>query len=243
VDPDRSSFTSTQSTINEQEEHERIIYQANPAHQAPSTDHNDHIHDHDHLCPHQSSPELRCREYQPVEYHRVPITYSYLKPPKFISDDDETTKGLATLAQWRRRVEDVAAYNATHPNPIVPVTPPEYVWHSQEENMFQLWGPPRYCLRVGDEIDCYGLMTGKWRLTRRRERRHHWKGERGSKEWVYVMCQNDVTNQDTWLKMEARFFYLTTLGIKVRKSMQKLITLLPRRLLTKPPRHHSESST
>jgi hypothetical protein len=91
---------------------------------------------------------------------------------------------------------------------------------------FQLKTAPRYCLRTGDKLECYGLLVGEWELTNIKRRHRAWKGSRrGHREWVKVVIVNHNTEQVTWLDMPADYYYPPSLVMRVKTTFQKFSSL------------------
>ncbi|KAJ7217494.1 hypothetical protein B0H12DRAFT_1078796 [Mycena haematopus] len=175
-------------------------------------------------------PPLRTRQhiiaYQPVEYHPEPILYAYQRPPD-LDEDQDTQWMMIKLAEWREREEAVKVFHKKNPHPIIPVRFPEFIWHEHNEDVHSLKGPTHCLLHPGDLLDCYELIRGDWRITDRVERRHQWRAgvRKQLEEWVYLIIQNEKTRRETWLKVEAQYYAPTTVGVTIRRSLQKIRSL------------------
>ncbi|KAF7360389.1 DNA/RNA polymerase [Mycena venus] len=150
--------------------------------------------------PRRSKPKAKVPPRPPrtlsIAYHPETVTYTYMFPPKGISARDLIALKLESFQQWRWRDQTVSAHIAANPS-AVPVALPEFIWQSKTENVFEIQPPLRRCLQM--------------KFTRRDD----------PAEWVYVMCQNDHTQQETWLKISAEWFYPSTMGIKFRRIQGK----------------------
>ncbi|KAF8217801.1 hypothetical protein K438DRAFT_1952666 [Mycena galopus ATCC 62051] len=172
----------------------------------------------------------------PIEFHPEPTEFTYMSPPTTL-----TLEALKELRQrefvaWRKMDEDITSYLASVPRPF-PFPPlPLFVWASKTENTFELHGKPHHKLQAGEEVECFGMWEGKWRLTSRVERRHEMKviSRDPPAEWVYVLCQNERMRRDAWLKIPAKHFFPSTLTIRLRKSLHTLGSLFARAAPTFP---------
>jgi hypothetical protein len=96
--------------------------------------------------------------------------------------------------------------------------------------VFELTMAPRYQVQVGKHLECFGLMTGIWKVTSQVGRTHEMTffSKEPPMEMVYIMCTNSETEQQMWLKLSAHYFYPTTRAIRVRYRVQKLGSLFVR---------------
>jgi hypothetical protein len=172
----------------------------------------------------QSSPHLYRPPWSP-DYHLPAQQYAYLEPSTHISDNEGILR-LDALYRWQQRVIEVAHLRAHSSTPGHPFPEPVVIWHAPREKVFQLMTAPAHPLMTGSELEGFGLAVGNWRLTAKRERQREWTKKRRLVEWVYCMCQNDATQQETWLKMPADYYYPPSVTMRVKASIRKISSLL-----------------
>jgi hypothetical protein len=137
---------------------------------------------------------------------------------------------MEAFEAWKRRDQAVAAAVASRPD-ITPVPAiPVFVGLARLQKVFELTVAPRYQVQVGEHLECFGLMTGIWKVTSQVGRTHEMTffSKEPPTETVFIMCTNSVTEQRTWLKLSAHYFYPTTRAIQVRYHVQKLGALFAR---------------
>jgi hypothetical protein len=106
------------------------------------------------------------------------------------------------------------------------VVQPVIIHRSRNKELFQLKTAPRYRLRTGDKLECFGMLVGEWELTDKKRRHRTWGGPRcDHQEWVKVRIVNHNTEQITWLDMPAKYYYPPSLVTQVRSTFQKLGSL------------------
>ncbi|KAJ7822800.1 hypothetical protein B0H14DRAFT_2598247 [Mycena olivaceomarginata] len=131
-----------------------------------------------------------------IEYHPEPQLYAYKPPPEDVDSIDMILKRDQAYREWTRQSETIASLLASSPSIAIKAWP-ACIWKAVDENVHILYSTPRYQLQVDDRIICCGLLEEVWRLTDRMERKHD-TSRREPVEWVYIICQNDQTHQETW---------------------------------------------
>jgi hypothetical protein len=151
--------------------------------------------------------------------------YDYLSPPSH-SKEDRNAIQLDASFHWRWRNRDISIYLDTHPHHEL-VVQPVIIDHVHGKKVFQLKTAPRYRLRTGDKMECFGLLVGEWELTKHKKRHRTWGGVKGGyREWVKAQIVNHNTEQVTWLDMPARYYYPPSLVMRAKTTFQKLGSLL-----------------
>ncbi|KAJ7706481.1 hypothetical protein B0H16DRAFT_1826225, partial [Mycena metata] len=163
-------------------------------------------------------------------YPTVAIARAYLKPNIAMSVAHEDELRLETRHAWEQRRREHQEIWRTNPTYLMTVPEPVVIWLNRKENAFELKSRPWATLGAGDEIECFGVLVGTWRLTDKRDRRREWstKKHRRLQEWVYCLVENLETGQETHVKMPAEFYYPATLTMRVTASLRKLGSLFTR---------------
>jgi hypothetical protein len=161
-----------------------------------------------------------------IEYHPEPQLYAYKPPPEDVDSIDMILKRDQAYREWTRQSETIASLLASSPSTAIKAWP-ACIWKAVDENVHILYSTPRYQLQVDDRIICCGLLEEVWRLTDRMERKHD-TSRREPVEWVYIICQNDQTHQETWVRMPAECFYPSTVGIGFRRVVHRVGAFLAR---------------
>ncbi|KAJ6585940.1 hypothetical protein B0H19DRAFT_1250689 [Mycena capillaripes] len=173
----------------------------------------------------QSSPQFHRG---PIEYRRPEPSYAYLEPSIPISIDDLDSLRLDTLTRWERRHNEVSEFLAYHPAPMQPLTLPVIIWRDNNEYVFLMKTAPHYAVRPGDQLECFGLMSGVWKVTSKKERYRDWrltKKHDRLRAWVYCWCRNDETQQQARVKMPAEYFYPPPITTRVVRKLGSWINL------------------
>ncbi|KAJ7743387.1 hypothetical protein B0H16DRAFT_1463718 [Mycena metata] len=159
--------------------------------------------------------------------HRV-----YLVPRITMSQDDEDTLRIETRYGWENRCHEHLSQMEQNSAYIV-AKEPVIVWLNAKENTFELRSRPWKLLGTVDEIECFGLLVGNWRLTEKRERRTKWGTKRHHRheEWVYALIENVETEEETYLKMPARHYDPPSFAMRITASWRKLGSLVTKRPL------------
>jgi hypothetical protein len=119
---------------------------------------------------------------------------------------------------------------------------PDFVWRSADEpDLFKLRGPPSRIFKKGNEIDCYGMLEGIWKMVEKKRRSHRWDimSTTEPEERAYILVCNETTGQETILKIATRYFHPTRLAIQVRKTIHKVKYAFS---LRSPSRHRPKKS-
>jgi len=176
-----------------------------------------------------------------VEFHPALAEYTLCYPNKDMGEDEEMLLRLAAYPRWRVAHTLFNARLADNPVSSVHPVQPLYVWRSRTEPVFELDTVPHWQLQSGDTVEMFGMWDGRWRLTDQVKRRHEFRliTKDPPVEWVYILCENDLLRQQAWLKIPARFFYPTTLGIELRKGAHAIGSLFARPRPIFP--HHARS--
>ncbi|KAJ7026071.1 hypothetical protein C8F04DRAFT_1268545 [Mycena alexandri] len=163
-------------------------------------------------------------------YPNTIITRVYLVPHIAMSQDDEDTLRIETRYGWESRCHEHLSRREQNPAYIV-AKEPVIVWLNAKENIFELRSRPWRLLGPGDEIECFGLLVGTWRLTEKRERCTTWgtKKHHRHEEWVYTLTENVETEEETYLKMPARHYDPPSFTMRITASWRKLGSLVTKR--------------
>ncbi|KAF8166472.1 hypothetical protein K438DRAFT_1984292 [Mycena galopus ATCC 62051] len=210
--PERSTWSPSSSITAEQEHRQHSVQFDAATHQREEEKA---------LRTQQSSPDLRrqkpsCCPRYPEAFHINPPIYSQYRPPSFYSREEESVTRLNSFSAFQREnnrqiLGQVIVGDTTGTHQF-----PEYVWKCyDEEGVFHLRTPTSRRLQAGDEIDCNRLLEGTWTLTNKIVRSCEWSVTvpQQPQEWVKVMCCNYSTKQEAWLKIDAAYFYPSTVGI------------------------------
>ncbi|KAK6992769.1 hypothetical protein R3P38DRAFT_2801917 [Favolaschia claudopus] len=177
----------------------------------------------------RSEPQLRTPMATPVEYIHTRGPYTYVHASTAPYDSTNIVWHVKTQRQWRDQYEHYLHAYGIH-GAACEIPAPYYVYKDEDgpAPAHRIGEAHVVPLRIGTEIECFGLLEGRWVLTPYIARFHEMRfiSKDGPKEWVYVLMRQDDTLQATWLKMPAKTFFPTTFGIKARKTVQKLGQLI-----------------
>ncbi|KAF8215857.1 hypothetical protein K438DRAFT_1799560, partial [Mycena galopus ATCC 62051] len=183
-----------------------------------------HIHFNDHLIHQQaeerdlrqrrSSPDLRHRPPQdrfqpPQAHHPIPILYSPYIPTIYESLEDEVADRMNKFREFKQVIDTTVALWATVGRNREAFLP-EFVWRSYEEDgVYELRVPASRVFELGDVVRCHRLVTGDWRMTGPVERysRRSKKQWHDLQDWVRIVCQNPLLQQEVLMKIPAKYFY------------------------------------
>ncbi|KAK7022479.1 hypothetical protein R3P38DRAFT_2780496 [Favolaschia claudopus] len=177
----------------------------------------------------RSEPQLRTHMGTPVEFIHTLGPYTYVYASLSPHNADDIAWRVRTQREWRDQYDRyLIAYGVQ--GAACAVLPPYYVYQKDDgpSLVFQIREAHQEPLRVGSEIECFGMLEGRWTLAPYVTRRHRMRfiSKHQPEEWVYVLMRQEETRQETWLKMPASAFYPTTWGISTRKTVQKLGQLI-----------------
>jgi hypothetical protein len=159
-----------------------------------------------------------------VEYRPPSKKYDFLAPLP-CSEEDAVAIQLDASFHWHWRNRDINIHLNTHPYHTL-VVQPVIIDRARGKEYFRLKTAPRYRLRTGDKMECFGSLVGEWELTSRKQRHRVWgESRRGHTEWVKVKIVNHNTEQMTWLDMPAKFYYPPSLVTRVKTTFRKLGSL------------------
>jgi hypothetical protein len=171
------------------------------------------------------------------DIHPTDHEVTRIHPPHDLTSDAETVWRMKSFQIMIVHLETLNAAAASNPSMRETTLFPDFVWRSADEpDLFELRGPPSRIFKKGDEIDCYGMLEGIWKIVEKKRRSHRWDitSTTEPEEWAYILVRDETTGQETILKMAARYFHPTTLAIQVHKTIHKVKSALSLR----SPSHH-----
>ncbi|KAF8200013.1 hypothetical protein K438DRAFT_1823034 [Mycena galopus ATCC 62051] len=203
---------------------ECLVWSPTPSFTADQELRQHHIHFNDHLihqqaeerdlCQRCSSPDLRRRppqdRFQPPQAHQpIPILYSPYIPIEYESLEDEVADHMNKFREFKRVINTTVVLWATVGRNREAFLP-EFVWRSYEEDgVYELRVPASHVFELGDVVRCHGLVTGNWRMASPVDRysRRSKKQWHGLQDWVCIVCQNPLLQQEVLVKIPAEYFY------------------------------------
>ncbi|KAJ7016993.1 hypothetical protein C8F04DRAFT_1194357 [Mycena alexandri] len=166
------------------------------------------------------------------------IRRSFLCPNIVMSAEDEAQLRQDTREAWADRRDSLEQRAVHHPR-FRPTQDPVIIWANVKEGVFELKSLPSAPLEAGDEIECFGLLVGTWRLTETRTRHREWgtKKNQRHQEWVYVRVESIDTAQVTDIKMPAYCYYPPSFTMRMTSSIRKLGSMFTKKhkLPLQPP--------
>ncbi|KAF8153703.1 hypothetical protein K438DRAFT_1987406 [Mycena galopus ATCC 62051] len=153
-----------------------------------------------------------CDRLQPPQAHQpILILYSPYILTEYESLKDEVADCMNKFCEFKRVINTTVTLWATVGHNREAFLP-EFAWQSHEEDrVYELRVPASRVFELGDTVHCHGLVTGDWRMTGPVERysRRSKKQWHGLQDWVCIMCQNPLLQQEVLVKIPAEYFYLS----------------------------------
>jgi hypothetical protein len=174
----------------------------------------------------QSRPPIRCDQ-APVDYHPPAEGYVLLEPQTFHTEEDKMAVCLDALTHWHWRIQEIRTCLAEHPEQEL-VVQPVVVWRTPDKKTFQMKSTPQCRIQTGDRLECFGLLVGEWVVTSTKKRLHCWALARARthhREWVRCLCVNHGTEQKAWIEVPARYYYPSSVTMRVKKMFHRVGSL------------------
>ncbi|KAF8178195.1 hypothetical protein K438DRAFT_1938879 [Mycena galopus ATCC 62051] len=138
--------------------------------------------------PAAATPMLEHLAHQPI-----PILYSSYIPTIYESLKDEVADCMNKFREFKRVIDTTVALWATNSC-------------GEEDRVYNLREPASCVFELGDVVRCHGLVTSDWRMTGPVERYSRWSKKQwhGQQDWVCIVCQNPLLQQEVLGKIPAK---------------------------------------
>ncbi|KAK7058089.1 hypothetical protein R3P38DRAFT_2760208 [Favolaschia claudopus] len=180
----------------------------------------------DNICLTPTTPVTSAANWIPVE-NQPAVGYTFLHPylalpkvPNFRLHLIESHKLWVDDQEYNRRASQFHSDS----------TPRIFFWPSAKEHVVEVRDRMIHRLKAGDEVECFGALSGRWQITDDVRRVHNMRflSQADPQEWVYLRMERHIDRRFIYAKLPATYFHPLPASLKFRASIQKFGKALAR---------------